>query len=56
MELQYIKVEKKREKTSANFVCPHNDAVVCRKKTCYHCGWNPKVAQIRTEVIAREGV
>ena len=47
MKLEYVKVahyEKDRN-------CPYTDAVVCDKKKCYKCGWNPKVAQARMEKI-----
>ena len=31
--------------------CPHNDALICDCKNCYYCGWNPIVAQKRSERI-----
>lgn len=48
MELEYIKVEKQDK---GPYQCPHNEACVCQKKDCYHCGWNPTVAQRRLEKI-----
>ena len=27
--------------------CDYNDQVVCNKRECYHCGWDPEVAQER---------
>ena len=26
-------------------VCQFNEAVVCDRKECYHCGWDPEVAK-----------
>jgi hypothetical protein len=34
-----------------HFTCPNNEAVVCTQKVCWKCGWNPKVAQKRLEVM-----
>jgi hypothetical protein len=31
--------------------CQYNEAVVCDSKECYHCGWDPEVAQSRLEEI-----
>ncbi len=27
--------------------CDYNDQVVCDKRECYHCGWDPEVAHER---------
>lgn len=35
-------------------VCQFNDAVVCDSKECYHCGWDPEVANARKEALVRE--
>ena len=51
MKLEYIKVVKQDK---GPFVCPHNQACRCQVKNCYNCGWNPKVAQIRSEKILRQ--
>ena len=29
--------------------CPFNMAIICDSEECYHCGWDPKVAQKRQE-------
>lgn len=47
MKLEYVKVAH----YDKNRNCPHNDAVVCDKKKCYKCGWNPTVAKARMEKI-----
>lgn len=30
-----------------SYGCPFNDAVVCKKKQCDSCGWNPAIAKKR---------
>ena len=51
MQLQYVKVAHYERDCS----CPHNKEVICNAKDCYHCGWNPKVAEIRMEKILQKG-
>ena len=29
--------------------CQFNEAVVCDRKECYHCGWDPEVADARAK-------
>ena len=38
-------------------ICRHNVNIVCDKKKCYSCGWNPEVSKARLEQIlqARKG-
>lgn len=48
MKLEYVAVahcEKKRT------YCPHNDAVVCERKQCNTCGWNPVVNKARMDKL-----
>ena len=33
--------------------CQFNEAVVCDRKECYHCGWDPEVAKAREEDFLR---
>ena len=33
--------------------CDYNNEVICNRKKCYHCGWDPKVAKAREESIRR---
>ena len=55
MKLEYVKVAHYTKDKS----CPHNDALVCDMRKCWCCGWNPRVAQKRSEKIldklAKEG-
>lgn len=53
MELQYYKVDPNYKK-ERQFVCPHNDGVMCSVKNCYHCGWHPTTAKIRLAKIIKE--
>ena len=50
LKLEYVKVASYEKNTS----CPHNDGLTCREKNCYHCGWNPKVADWRSKKIAEK--
>ena len=50
IKLEYVKVGNYKKSTE----CPHNEAVCCKSKNCYHCGWNPNVAKIRLEKIRKE--
>ena len=34
--------------------CQFNEAVVCDRKECYHCGWDPEVAKAREEEFLRK--
>ena len=34
--------------------CPHNTACQCSDMKCDRCGWNPKVAQMRSEEILKK--
>lgn len=34
--------------------CPHNEAVCCYIHKCRSCGWNPRVAQERTDRLRKE--
>ena len=45
MELVYYKTGS--YKKPSFYDCPHNEGCRCKVKDCYHCGWNPKVQQIR---------
>lgn len=33
------------------WICPHNRGVSCENRDCCRCGWNPEVAEKRTERI-----
>lgn len=35
-------------------VCEYNRAVVCDRDVCYHCGWDPEVAEERLVEITGE--
>ena len=35
-------------------VCEYNRAVVCDRDVCYHCGWDPEVAEERLAEISGE--
>ena len=51
MELQYVKVQKFDRGV---LTCPYNEGCQCtsyQRVGCYRCGWNPKVAQKRSEKI-----
>ena len=37
-------------------ICQYNDMVVCDSEECYHCGWDPEVAQKREEEFVRHWV
>lgn len=44
----------KRERERINKIehktdCPHNSALLCYKRNCGSCGWNPVVEQMRKE-------
>ena len=57
MELQYIKNDpdwKEKKKAQKNTACPYNEALICAKKECWRCGFNPKVAQARLEAYERK--
>ena len=50
MELEYIKNDpdwKAKKKAQKNTDCPYNEGLICEKKECWRCGWNPKVAEVR---------
>lgn len=50
VELKYIKNDpdwKEKKKAQKNTDCPYNDGLICEKKNCWRCGWNPKVAEVR---------
>ena len=47
MELEYVKVSHYKKDMS----CPHNDALICERKNCRKCGWNPNVAKRRVEEL-----
>lgn len=51
MELQYIKNDPGYKKKSyhKNNPCPYNEGCACQKKECWKCGFNPKVAQARSD-------
>ena len=34
--------------------CQFNIEVVCDRKECYHCGWDPEVAKARKEEFVRK--
>lgn len=52
MELQYMKNDIKR--VHGKIVCPHNPECRCDRLECGHCGWNPRVAQSRSEQILQK--
>ena len=52
MELQYIKVEKQQKPRTHD--CHYNEGCRCDRKTCYSCGWNPKVAEIRAAQLQKQ--
>lgn len=52
MELQYYKVDPNYKK-ERQFVCPHNNEVMCDFKKCHKCGWHPKTAKIRLDRIRK---
>ena len=52
MELVYYKP--KRYKKPTFYDCPHNEGCRCKVKDCYHCGWNPKVAEYRMDRIMKK--
>ena len=52
MVLEYYKVDPNYKKET-QFVCPHNNGVMCDVKNCYHCGWNPIVSKIRLDKIIK---
>lgn len=53
MELQYYKVDPNYKK-ERQFVCPHNNGVMCDVKKCNSCGWHPNVAKIRLDKIIKQ--
>lgn len=53
MKLEYVKVENNR-KRKAPTVCHYNDACQCITKECHRCGWNPEVAQKRTQKFLQQ--
>lgn len=56
MELQYYKVQSYQKNDRGVETCPHNDACQCdryQRRDCYRCGWNPKVAQRRSEMVMK---
>lgn len=55
MELVYYKPSGYRKPDFYN--CHYNEACRCKIRDCYHCGWNPKVQEIRERKlkIRREG-
>ena len=50
MELVYIKNDIERDERG-KIVCPHNPECRCDRKVCHRCGWNPTVAQARSEKL-----
>ena len=51
MELQYYKVQKNQRGVET---CQYNVGCRCdswQRAMCHRCGWNPKVAQKRSEKI-----
>lgn len=50
MELQYVKVGQYVNKEKA---CIYNDGCKCLMKTCWKCGWNPKVHKKRMEKLMK---
>lgn len=55
MELEYYKPSGYRKPDF--YDCHYNEACRCKIRDCYHCGWNPKVQEIRERKlkINREG-
>lgn len=55
MELEYYKPSGYRKPDF--YDCHYNEACRCKIRDCYHCGWNPKVQEIRERKlkIKREG-
>lgn len=52
MELEYYKVDPNYKK-ERQFVCPHNNGVLCSVKNCNQCGWHPTTAKIRFDKIIK---
>ena len=32
-------------------VCDYNDGVICQRKTCNHCGWDPETSAARVKAF-----
>jgi hypothetical protein len=39
------------KKDGSLWQCPYNEGVHCQSRVCHRCGWNPEVAQMRSEKI-----
>lgn len=50
MELVYIKNDIERDERG-KIICHHNPECRCDRKECGRCGWNPTVAQARSEKL-----
>ena len=48
MKLEYVKVGTRVNKEQT---CIYNDGCKCLMKTCWKCGWNPKVNAKRMEKL-----
>lgn len=35
-------------------ICDYNPEIICDSKECYHCGWDPEVAERRIAKIKEE--
>lgn len=49
----YASRQKKRKKIE--IACPYNAELICYRQTCGNCGWNPEVAQARTDAYMKRG-
>lgn len=49
-------IEGRPQNTEEQFECPNNSGVICSKKECNRCGWNPDVATARSLKILEDMV
>ena len=47
----YLDANAQLHPVPANVSCPHNANLVCERRACGKCGWNPKVSKRRLENI-----
>lgn len=45
------RAKKRKEINELGTDCPHNEGLVCYKRTCGSCGWNPVVEAKRREKL-----
>lgn len=52
MVLKYIRNTGSHKKGEYKvYDCKYNEGCRCHKMECWKCGWNPKVAQARSEAL-----